>query len=66
MKDLKNGGQSKGYAFIAFETHESALNALRKLVSLSHLSAQLIDIPGAGVVLIEKAQENNQKSYEIF
>ena len=38
MKDLKNGGESKGYAFIAFETHESALNALRKLVSWTILS----------------------------
>ena len=36
MKDLKNGGQSKGYAFIAFESHESALNALRKLVRALH------------------------------
>jgi RNA recognition motif-containing protein len=34
MKDLKNGGESKGYAFVAFETHEEALNALRKLVTI--------------------------------
>jgi RNA recognition motif-containing protein len=34
MKDLKNGGQSKGYAFVAFDTHEGALNALRKLVNI--------------------------------
>ena len=33
MKDMNNGGQSKGYAFVAFETHEEALNALRKLVN---------------------------------
>ena len=38
MKDLKNGGQSKGYAFVAFDTHEAALDALRKLVRLSELS----------------------------
>jgi RNA recognition motif-containing protein len=33
MKDLKNNGQSKGYGFVAFDTHDGALNALRKLVS---------------------------------
>ena len=43
MKDLKNGGQSKGYAFIAFETHESALNALRKLVSGHSLMLRKVD-----------------------
>ena len=42
MKDLNNGGQSKGYAFVAFDTHEAALNALRKLVKKAHQCSSLL------------------------